>query len=323
MIASARATLLVLTMTSSILQLCSARPKILEEQNLGYYKSFSQGGYVGFQTFLALCGYYEEEEVKEGLSTNTLLVDPVKKEDQTEIKLVGLGLGRTGTTSLVIALEILGYKVVHDDEQTELTDLYAAHERDEIDMDDFHDVLGLRGYNATFKTADIEWVEDHENIKAILTVRDNPDKYVDSWLVAAPFMEILERAPFCWMSTVKDLMPSFEAEYKMEPSGEDPKKYLDRETLRANYIEYLEDVQEDIPSERLLIFNVKQGWGPLCEFLDLPVPEGIPFPHVHTRAKLEGEMFFLRLVTWVWPLAIIVPFASITVLLNKITPSRK
>ena len=53
-------------------------------------------------------------------------------------------------------------------------------------------------------------------------------------------------------------------------------------------------------------FNVKQGWKPLCEFLDVPVPEGIPFPHVHTRAKLEGEMFFLRMITWIWPLVLMI-----------------
>jgi len=36
-------------------------------------------------------------------------------------------------------------------------------------------------------------------------------------------------------------------------------------------------VRETIPPERLLVFNVKDGWGPLCEFLGKPVPS-IPFP---------------------------------------------
>eukprot|EP00957_Ditylum_brightwellii_P026546 2007763-Ditylum_brightwellii.AAC.1 len=74
-----------------------------------------------------------------------------------------------------MALEILGYKVVHDDEQTEITDLYAAEERDEIDLNKFHKILGLRGYNATFKTVGYKWVADHPEVKAIHTVRDNPE----------------------------------------------------------------------------------------------------------------------------------------------------
>ena len=160
--------LLFASVTLSTLQSCSARPQTLQEQNLGYYKSLFQGAHVGFETLLALMGYYEEDEVKEGMSSDTLIINPVNEEDQTEIKLVGLGLGRTGTTSVVTALEILGYSVVHDDEQTELTDLYAAEDRGDIDMDNFHDILGLRGYNATFKTADYEWVAEQKLRRSLL-----------------------------------------------------------------------------------------------------------------------------------------------------------
>jgi len=86
-------------------------------------------------------------------------------------------------------------------------------------------------------------------------------------------------------------------------------------------------VQDTIPPERLLTFNVKQGWAPLCDFLGHPIPDGIPFPHVHTRAKLEGEMFFLRLVTWVWKFLEIIVFALFVKLarvsVKKVLPCRK
>lgn len=39
-------------------------------------------------------------------------------------------------------------------------------------------------------------------------------------------------------------------------------------------------VQRTIPSDRLLIFNVKQGWDPLCKFLGVPIPDE-PFPQVY------------------------------------------
>ena len=143
-------------------------------------------------------------------------------------------------------------------------------------------------------------------MKAILTVRDNADKYVDSWMVAAPFIDILRSAPFKWFPTVETLLPSFESEFQNEATGGKPDMYMDRDALKETYNEYNSRVQEGIPEERLLTFNVKQGWKPLCEFLDVPVPEGIPFPHVHTRAKLEGEMFFLRMITWIWPLVLMI-----------------
>jgi len=294
-----------------------ARPSILEEQHLGYYRSFVKGSYVGFQSLLALAGFYEEDGVKRNLHSESFDVNANEKDSQTKIKVAGLGLGRTGSTSLVMALEILGYVVMHDDEQTEETDLYAAYEDDMFDDDRLHEILGLRGYNATFKTAEYEWVAEHPEVKGILTVRDDPDKYVDSWLVAAPFIDIVQRAPFKWMTTVKELMPELRVEYIDETTGGDVEKYLDRDVLREYYTEYNQEVQDSIPPERLLTFNVKQGWGPLCEYLGHPIPEGIPFPHVHTRAKLEGEMFFLQMVTWVWKLCEVISFASFLAVMVK------
>ena len=303
---------IILLLLLSLLQLqpTAARPEILQEQDLNYHKAFYQGTRVGFETLLALLGYYESEEVKKGFNAEELIIDAEDEENQTQIKVVGLGLGRTGTTSLAMALEILGYSVVHDDEETELTDLfYAVNDLESIDSDEFHEILGLRGYNASFKT-DYEWVQRHNEVKAILTVRDSPEKYVESWSIAAPFVDIMERIPFRWMSTVDALSDSFYSEYKEETTGGNPENYLDPAVLKEGYLEYIETIQAAIPSQRLLTFNVKQGWKPLCKFLKVEerdCPSIIPFPHVHTRAKLEGEMFFLRAVMIVWPLAILLP----------------
>jgi len=307
---------LLLFVSSPVIQ---SRPTILNEQTLSYHQSFLSGVYVGFESFLALTGFYEEDAVSKSVQEETLIIDAEEEENQTTIQIVGIGLGRTGTTSLVVALEILGYTVVHDDEQTELTDLFAAEERGDIDMDTFHDILGLRGFNATLKTAGHNWVAKHPEVKAILTVRDTPDKYVDSWLVAAPFIDMLYKRPFCWFSTVDELLPSLESEFREETTGGNPLDFLDRETLKDNYIEYINEVQHSIPSDRLLVFNVKQGWEPLCQYLNKSIPEGIPFPHVHTRAKLEGEMWFLRIITYIWPLFISLPMALILFLLRRFT----
>ena len=41
-----------------------------------------------------------------------------------------------------------------------------------------------------------------------------------------------------------------------------------------------------MPAERLLVYEVKQGWGPLCEFPGVEAPQEEPFPHLN-----EGERF--------------------------------
>jgi len=37
-----------------------------------------------------------------------------------------------------------------------------------------------------------------------------------------------------------------------------------------------------VPPERLLVFDVRDGWKPLCDFLEVPIPDR-PFPHINDR----------------------------------------
>ncbi|MFC6929357.1 sulfotransferase family protein [Actinomadura yumaensis] len=59
---------------------------------------------------------------------------------------------------------------------------------------------------------------------------------------------------------------------------------------RAHAIEVFErhnaEVRAAIPAERLLVFDVREGWAPLCAFLDVPVPDE-PFPRVNDRAEFR------------------------------------
>jgi hypothetical protein len=54
-------------------------------------------------------------------------------------------------------------------------------------------------------------------------------------------------------------------------------------------------VKRVVPPERLLIFDVKQGWEPVCKFLDLPVPEE-PFPHENDHNSLHAQINSMALV---------------------------
>lgn len=258
----------------------------------------------------------------------------VRSRESTTMQIVCVGLGRTGSTSLALALQVLGYTVLHDDEQTDVAEEWYHFEGAEwkenadakwseggiISEDELMQIMGIYGYNVTFKTQYL-WAVDHPEIKSILTVRDDPDAYVDSWLNAVPYVDYMKQRPFRWMGVVQQMMPEIEGEYKGETTGWHPEDYKNREKLRSGYTKHIADVQAAIPADRLLTYNVKEGWEPLCKYLGKPIP-AVPFPHTHDKVKLAGEMFVLWFVTWTWPLFLACPAVSCWLLIRThIIPS--
>ncbi len=60
------------------------------------------------------------------------------------------------------------------------------------------------------------------------------------------------------------------------------------------------EVVASVPKDRLLVFQAKDGWGPLCEFLGVPVPEdGEPYPWVNDTAEFRGIAKKIRVVSFV------------------------
>lgn len=48
-----------------------------------------------------------------------------------------------------------------------------------------------------------------------------------------------------------------------------------------------------VPADKLLVFEVSQGWGPLCNFLGKPVPPQ-PFPHINDREEWRQRLQHMR-----------------------------
>jgi hypothetical protein len=51
-----------------------------------------------------------------------------------------------------------------------------------------------------------------------------------------------------------------------------------------------EHVRRVVSAERLLVYEVKEGWGPLCAFLGVPVPEGKPFPRLNDAQEFRARI---------------------------------
>jgi hypothetical protein len=59
------------------------------------------------------------------------------------------------------------------------------------------------------------------------------------------------------------------------------------ESMRSAMERFNQEVQDTVPADRLLVWSVSDGWEPLCEFMELPVPD-TPFPHLND-SKEFGE----------------------------------
>lgn len=66
-------------------------------------------------------------------------------------------------------------------------------------------------------------------------------------------------------------------------------KEQNKEHAIAVFQAHIEEVKRTVSPERLLVYDVKEGWEPLCRFLDVPVPE-TPFPHVNDSATFQENM---------------------------------
>ena len=203
------------------------------------------------------------------------------------LQIIGAGFGRTGTSSLKVALEQLGftpcYHMLELTVRPEHCALWLAADRGER----IHWDTIFAGYMAAVDwPACVFWREllvEYPEARVILTVRD-----AASWY--ASFREtILARAE----SLPPVTSPAIHALYDLS------KELILRRTFRGaagderRAIEALEahnaEVIAAVEPQRLLIYDVADGWAPLCAFLGLAVPAE-SFPHLLPRTEFSAEL---------------------------------
>jgi hypothetical protein len=197
------------------------------------------------------------------------------------LKIIGAGLGRTGTMSLKLALEKLGLGPCFH-----MAELFADPSRVPgwLAAADGHPdwEAVFNGFPATTDyPACSFWRElaaACPQAKVILTVRD-PDKWFESTqetIFSEPMSERIRNSP----------MKSFFEKTVWKAFGD---KIHDRAFMTAEFKRHNAEVQNALPKQRVLVYEVKQGWEPLCKFLGVPVPS-TPFPHVNSREEMKAMM---------------------------------
>ena len=217
------------------------------------------------------------------------------------LAVIGAGLGRTGTLSLHAALERLGFAPCEH-----MTNCFAHPERFALWLEAVRrkragESIDWRplftGYRATVDWPGVyfwrELVAAHPEAKVILTVRD-PQRWYDSartTIYAATHARDATPAARLLYRLVSLANPragnGFRTVKETVWDGTMRGRFEDRDEAIRIYEEHSREVIATVPPERLLVFDVKEGWEPLCAFLEVPVPGGEPFPHVNDAADFS------------------------------------
>ncbi|HEV2703412.1 MAG TPA: sulfotransferase [Steroidobacteraceae bacterium] len=192
------------------------------------------------------------------------------------LKLIGAGLGRTGTVSLKLALERLGIGPCYH--MTELF-MHLDHAPEWVKAADGKPDWErlFAGYSSTVDfpgcTFWRELTHQYPTAKVLLSVRD-PDEWFDS----------TQATIFSDASTVTLQASPLREFFEKTVWQEFRDRIHDRGFMVEAFRRHNTEVERSIPPERLLVYQIGQGWEPVCEFLGVPVPD-LPFPRANTREE--------------------------------------
>jgi hypothetical protein len=212
------------------------------------------------------------------------------------MKLIGAGMPRTGTMTQKVALEMLGLgpcyhmvDVLADLDQAALWQRALDGEEpwSEI-LDGFNSIVDWPG--GYFYR---ELMSVYPDAKVLLSVRD-PEGWELSmrqtvWAVrhGESLIRLLSSAQArvnpqwqAFLDMIDRLVWEGEGTFA---AGHEPQQMIDA------MMRHSEEVKRTVPPERLLVWSVAEGWEPLCEFLELPVPAE-PFPHVNDRKEFLNRI---------------------------------
>ncbi|MFT5663030.1 MAG: hypothetical protein ACI9JR_000411 [Gammaproteobacteria bacterium] len=197
------------------------------------------------------------------------------------LEIIGAGLGRTGTASVKVALETLGVgRCYHMTEVMQNPDCMQDWMEAANGNPDWDKIF--RDYGATVDYPGCSYWQElashYPEAKILLTVRD-----ANSW----------------FESTHETIMaPKFSAFIKNSPWGNMAQKTIwdtldnrmgDRDFMVPYFEKRNKEIIDAFPADRLLVYQVNEGWEPLCKFLGVPVPD-TDFPRINSRDETK-ELF--------------------------------
>ncbi|HUY63465.1 MAG TPA: sulfotransferase [Acidimicrobiales bacterium] len=202
-----------------------------------------------------------------------------RRGPNVDIKVVGAGVGRTGTHSLKVALEqLVGapchhmMEILHDPGQVPAW-------MDAIDGRpvDWSAMLAQYGSIVDWPGASFwpELAQAFPNALVLLSVRDPESWYRSASDTIFPGISHMEGDGRPWMDAVQRLLRD-----RFSDQFDDPTAMMDAFERHNNA------VRDGVPASRLLEWAPGDGWEPICERLGVPVPAE-PFPITNTTADFR------------------------------------
>ncbi|KAI8625312.1 hypothetical protein F5Y19DRAFT_272689 [Xylariaceae sp. FL1651] len=244
----------------------------------------------------------------------------VPTDPSREVRVISAGFSRTGTVSMSLALgKLLNGPVLHggtqifarDDEWlTTWLNAYKARRRGEKEETLKLVRKATAGFDAVADAPPNDFipelVELYPDAKVILVKRD-PEKWWRSisavMAMAAPWWLSVVMAPIPGWRHVPTLGNEYSRTF-MALAGMEPGKgtVADLAQRGGPYMlqAHMDLVRSVVPNDRLLEYELSEGWEPLCKFLNVPVPNE-PFPRANdANAAEEYSKTVLLKVVQVW-----------------------
>ena len=196
------------------------------------------------------------------------------------MQVIGAGVGRTGTYSLKLAINRLGLGPCHHMEEVlhnrpVQLPLWVAALNGQPDWAAIYN-----GYESAVDWPTAAFFRElstaYPKAKFVLTHRSP-----ESW--AASFSETIYKLLAGRDQAPEEMRPWLDMAVSVIDKSGFPEG-LDVTGLMGGFTAHCEAVKETIPADRLLVYQVKEGWGPLCDFLGVQAPDE-PFPRTNDRSE--------------------------------------
>jgi hypothetical protein len=200
-----------------------------------------------------------------------------------DVQVIGAGFGRTGTWSLKAALEQIGcgpsFHMIDLLRHPERAGMFlAALGGEEVEWDEV-----LDGFRSTVDWPGCTFYQEilaaYPEAKVILSVRDPESWYASAERTIYALKQAAARgalegdgpgAPPEVLQMIRTLI--------WDTTFED--RFAERNFAIEVFERHNEEVKRTVPAEQLLVYEIQQGWEPLCAFLGVAVPQG-EFPHLN------------------------------------------
>lgn len=215
------------------------------------------------------------------------------------LKVIGAGFGRTGTLSLKTALEELGFGKCYHMVEILKKPSHMKHWAEIMQGGKAQWETLFKGYGAAVDWPVAAYYRDLMSVypesKVVLTVRDP-----HSW--HRSIMTTFYQARRKFVVRLTRILPVLHQFLSGMESAIWERAFQNKLEDKAHAIkvfnQHVEEVKRIVPAERLLIFEARQGWEPLCAFLEVPVPVNKPYPHKHNGTPIRKFLEYTNLMRY-------------------------